>query len=114
MAEDAAGDMGQITKMLQAFDRIVVRTWVQPAVVPTFGIADPISGVWRMPRDQEVGQDLPEGDRNDDELYVDEIDLEDKMFTFNYVVGGDPDLATFRTQFGQSLEGLSAGQGVEL
>ncbi len=55
-----------------------------------------------------VWEDIPADERDADTLYTDEVSMEDKMFIFNWVVGGTTDLERFRQQFGQSLDGLSA------
>lgn len=41
-------------------------------------------------------------------IYADMVDLIDKMFIFNYVVGGSSDLETFRSGLDQSLGGVEA------
>ena len=48
----------------------------------------------------EAGVVIPMGDpRRDDEiLYIDEVDFNDKMYIFNFAVGGPADLAQFRTE----------------
>jgi len=91
--EAFAEDPEKVREMLLIFDRVTIRVWMEPKVLP-------------VPED--------EADRDEDQLYVDEIDLADKIFTFNYLSGGDPDLASFRQQFGAALEDLSAGEGVAL
>lgn len=45
-------------------------------------------------------------------IYADMIDLTDKMFLFQYVVGGTRDLESFRTELNEVLGGLGAEQGV--
>jgi hypothetical protein len=44
-------------------------------------------------------------------IYVDEVDLEDKMFLMNYVVGGSRDLAQFRAATQEALGGVHDGEG---
>lgn len=51
--------------------------------------------------------------RDPDALYADEISMEDKLFVFNYAVGGTGDLERFRQQHAKSVAGLSAGEDVE-
>jgi hypothetical protein len=41
-------------------------------------------------------------------IYTDSIGLEDKMYIFQFVVGGVTDLETFRSEFGETLGGLEA------
>jgi hypothetical protein len=53
-------------------------------------------------------EDIPKEDRNPDFLYTDEVDLEDQMFIFQYVVGGSADLVEFRQQLGESMGSVAA------
>lgn len=53
----------------------------------------------------------PEGDeeREPGKLYADDVDIEDKMFVFNWAVGGTADLAQFRKESEGLMGNLSAG-----
>lgn len=51
--------------------------------------------------------------RDPDRLYVDELDLNDKMFVFQWVVGGTRDLERFREETSALVEDLSDGEGDE-
>lgn len=55
----------------------------------------------------------PEGElRDDDVLYVDEVDLDDKMFLFNWAVGGTADAERFREESNVAVEHLRSGSDV--
>ncbi len=43
-----------------------------------------------------VWEDIPDDERNPEALYSDEVEFEDQMFIFQFVVGGSKDLAGFR------------------
>jgi hypothetical protein len=45
-------------------------------------------------------------------VYADMVGVEDKMFIFNYVVGGTRDLETFRSGLEESMGGVETGEGV--
>jgi hypothetical protein len=47
-------------------------------------------------------------------VYADMVGLEDKMFIFNFVVGGTRDLESFRGGLDVAVGGLEAGEGVPL
>lgn len=51
--------------------------------------------------------------RKDGVVYSDMIDITDKMFIFNYVVGGTRDLESFRDGLERHLGGLESGEGVQ-
>lgn len=46
-------------------------------------------------------------------VYTDMVDLQDKMFIFNFAVGGTRDLESFRGGLDAAVGGLEAGQGVQ-
>lgn len=81
IAKLAAGDEA-ITEMIAMVDNVIVFVAIEPRVYP-----------------------LPSGDEEKDDnlLYVDEIDEEDKMFIFQYVTGGTKDIAQFREEATKSL-----------
>lgn len=66
--------------------------------------------------DEETGKPLvyPDGKpvfvpRDAALIYADEVDLEDKLFIFNWALGGTADLKSFRTEHAQLMGDLSAG-----
>lgn len=64
--------------------------------------------VFAIPTDPKGNQMLAEY-READKLYVDEVDVDDKMFIFNYAVGGPSDVASFRKEFAATMDDLQAG-----
>lgn len=50
--------------------------------------------------------------RDKDTLYVDEVDIDDKMFIFQFAVGGTKDLEQFRAQKAGDVVALPAGKVV--
>lgn len=79
------GDMGKLNELMQVFDRITATVIVEPKV-------------YMAPED--------DADRDEELLYADEVDMEDKTFIFQWAVGGDKDLERFRSEFGSSLGSL--------
>jgi hypothetical protein len=83
---------GDIHSMLKMVDGVVLMAVIEPALQP-------------VPGDHE--------ERSDDLLYVDEVDLEDKMFVMQFVLGGTRDLERFRKEQEATVGGLgSLTQGV--
>ena len=67
-------------KLMQVFDMadaIVIKTVIEPPVAP-------------VPAEGEA--------RSEDVLYVDEVDVEDKMFIMQFAMGGTRDLERFRSE----------------
>lgn len=58
----------------------------------------------------------PESDseRDPETLYADDVDLDDKMFIFQFVVGGTRDIEQFRKQSEELLGGIPTVQNVSL
>lgn len=83
--QEAFGDMNKLTEMFDVFDRICLAVVKEPQVLPA-------------PEN--------EADRDEDLLYIDEVDQEDKMFIFQWAVGGDRDIDTFRAESGLGVGSL--------
>jgi len=78
--------------MVKLFDSVTVYVVQQPTVHPA-------------PK--------PGEEREEDLLYVDEVDLSDKMFIFNFAVGGTRSLEGFREELGERMELLLPVSGDE-
>lgn len=87
LANDVLDNPELLDDMMTMVDTIVVECVMQPKVYPV-----PTQG---RPREPEF-------------LYVDEIDLEDRMFIFNWTVGGSSDLERFREEQGTALATVHA------
>jgi len=85
------GDPEKIAEIFVAVDHVTVDCVVQPEVHP-------------VPVDEK--------DRDPDLLYVDEVDFDDKMFIFNFAVGGSKDLDRFRNSVADGVESLQASKPV--
>lgn len=89
--DEMKGDPEKLVQILQLVDNILVYCVVEPPVSTV-----PEGGVTRDP----------------EQLYADEVDMEDKMFIFQFAVGGTKDLETFREQSTAGVESLSAKSAV--
>lgn len=92
MVEDETGkvDIEQVREMYEMVNTVVVASVVNPKVHP-------------------VPEDMDE--RDDDLLYVDEVEDEDKMFIFQWAIGGTDDIASFREQASADLVAVAQSQG---
>lgn len=59
----------------------------------------------------EVGDEITEDRKDDDTLYVDELDEEDRMFIFQWVIGGTDDIARFREEASTDLASVAEVAG---
>ena len=84
---DMPADPKMLDEMMDLMDAVTIYCVLEPKVSPT-----PAEGAIR---DEET-------------LYVDEVDFNDKLFIFQFAVGGTSDLEKFREGLGEHLEDLSA------
>lgn len=79
-------DMDKVADMMNMVDELVVASVANPQV-------------HSIPEDED--------DRDDELLYVDEMDEEDKLFIFQWVIGGTSDLEQFRGELVTTLESVA-------
>lgn len=89
--DDIKADPDRVMDMIRMADACTVYCVIEPKVAPAPG----------------AGQD-----RDPDVLYVDEVDLDDKMFIMNFAVGGTRDLEPFREKVARGVESVSPGEAV--
>jgi len=120
MAPDAvkklANDSRVIQDMMAMVNSAVVSCVVQPKISPaplavrTIKSEDAPDVVEEyIVLSGQVGVDADGNgvERDPKKMYVDELDMNDKMFLFNWVMGGSKDIERFRTQSAAALESLS-------
>lgn len=114
LAEEAMADPAKIADMIALTDAIVVNCVIEPQVAPVPLYTAKHSEEGKCLKKQ-IGTKIPFGSehRDIDVLYVDEIVSEDKMYIFQFAVGGTRDLEKFRSESAATLESVAAGAGVE-
>jgi len=102
-------DSAMITDIMGMVDSVTIFCVVEPVVyaIPIFTVEQAESGECDS---SQVGQDMPPSLRDPDRLYVDEVDIEDKMYIFNLAGGGTADLTQFRTQLEAGVGAIRDGQ----
>lgn len=88
--EDGQINMDMVRDMYAMVNRVVCEVSVEPKVHPA--------------PENEV-------DRDDDILYVDELEETDKMFLFQWITGGTEDVATFLEEANSDMATLAESQG---
>ncbi len=100
-------DPAQLQEIFLAFDKILVMCVVEPKCrLHLFTPQDALEGLCEEDR---VGEEIPDDERDDEIVYSDEVDQEDKIFIFNYVVGGSKDLERFRQESSAAVAHMDAG-----
>lgn len=89
-------DPKQLAKVFEIVDKITEHMVIQPKVRRPVRKAVDEQG-------NEVETLLKFEEREDDVVYTDRIDAMDKMFIFQYAVGGDTDVESFRERFKQGM-----------
>jgi hypothetical protein len=84
--------------MMNMVDAVVCDVMIDPKVIPAPDNEEPRS------------EENPKG-RSATLLHVDEMDEEDRMFVFNFAVGGTRDLETFRKGQNSNVERILAQSG---
>lgn len=115
MMEKFMKEENAIENIFRAFDRVTAMCVIEPKCL------------WHLrPKINEDGSDvlddsgkpiyeeIPEKERDEDILYTDEIDIDDKTFIFNFVVGGTRDVEQFRLQYGDAMATVQPSEDVEL
>jgi len=85
-------DSKGLAEAMKLVDRVVVHVVVKPELTPE---PDQLT-------ERQIGK-----------IYPSSVGMEDKMFIFNWAVGGTRDLATFRQQLETNVESLADGEDVD-
>ena len=112
--KELATDPVAALKTQEMLDRALVMTVVEPKVHMPPGCAE--CGMWLNFNDddrhnrksEKFEHDFEQEELDEDLLYADEVDLVDKMFLFQWSVGGRADLNSFREQYAESLERMAS------
>lgn len=104
-AKAALANPKDLAKLMTSVDRITAMAVLEPKVLLAIeNVAEE--------GEPDKWEDIPDDERDEDALYTDEVDLEDKMFIFQFCVGGTSDLDRFRAEFGASLGAMGDGQSL--
>lgn len=125
--KEMVDDPEQLVATMQTFDRVLSYVMVEPEcrlrpecvamILSDDGESDVECGLpWHDPIHQVAGTPnrhvCKTGEREPNVLYVDMVTMEDKLFVFQWALGGTSDLEQFRQELGANVESLANGQGV--
>lgn len=107
-AESLLNDPEAFGKVVMVVDRIMPHVLISPTVKLHFeDVPKPGPG-------QKSTRRLGEGERDPDQAYTDQIPMEDKMFLFNWAVGGTADAERFRRESDDIVADVEDGGDVPL
>lgn len=117
-----ADDPEKLASALETIDRVLCKVMVMPTVMmpPACDVAvdDGYCGEYANTSVHQTPtrsghHEYREGPRDPSVLYADVVDLQDKMFIFQWSVGGTGELESFRQELQGSVESLQNGQDVQ-
>lgn len=118
MAEDPV----QLSAALEMFDRVLVAAVILPEISMPPACDIEVEGevcgdyantdVHKTPHKSGHHQ-YHEGQRDPDVLYADEVEFQDKVFIFQWCLGGTSDLERFRSEQAKRMESVSDGSNVQ-
>lgn len=114
--KELVNDVKALAQTEDMMDRALVMTVLEPRVKMPPGCAE--CGQYlnlnddniHNPNSEKFGHDYIQSEREGDVVYADEVDMEDKVFLFQWSVGGGTDLQSFREGYRQSVEAVRALQ----
>lgn len=87
-AIDLSENPEMLTEILEGMDKALLEIVVEPSVA-----------YHKRPTESGDWETIPEEERDlENFVYTDEVDMDDKMFLFNFAVGGTRDLESFREE----------------
>jgi len=107
-----AKDPKQLAAALETFDRALVYCVVEPVVemAPVCTVcAEPASAASHISRQDAEYHRYSSPERDDDVLYADQVDMEDKQFIFQWAVGGTADVERFRRELAANVGSVATG-----
>lgn len=108
-AQSMMKDPTALKKIILLVDRALPTIVVEPRVLSHVEIVTEADKADDMPETRSI----PKEDREEGVVYTDQIGLEDKMYLFNYAVGGTRDLERFRSESASDVAGMAASEGVQ-
>ena len=116
VASQVQDNPDMIKAMFKMIDSIVVHCVVEPRVQPVPVVTADVPGAWTdqaLFLSYKVGEVIPPHLRPDDDaLYVDYVDMSDRMFIFNYAVSGVTDFESFREEQNAVLASVLSSEDV--
>lgn len=124
-----AEDPEQLIATMQTFDRVLAYVMVEPEcrlrpdcvamILSDDGESDVMCDLpWHDPIHQVAGTPNRHvcqiGERDPNVLYVDQVSMEDKVFVFQWALGGTSNLEQFRKEHRANVESVANGQGVRV
>lgn len=103
VVKNVLADPAKLAELFDSIDKIVPLVVAEPTVRnhkrPVFDAQEKPTGTFET---------IPDDERDEDVVYTDVVDLEDKMFIFQFTVGGTREVEDFRAELGSTVADVSA------
>lgn len=109
-AKEIMKDPAKLESMMESVDKIVMYVVVKPEVLPTVVTQEMVNDETNEWTSKDLGAEIEYKDRLPGAVYVDYIDIDDKMFIMNFAVGGTRDFESFRKESQAAVGGLPDGE----
>lgn len=100
-------DPANLLTIMQLVDRITAYMIIQPKV-------ENVAIEFEDDEGKKKWRNRTEDEREEGVVYTDAIEITDRMFLFQFAVGGSTDLATFRERFATALGSMEAQPDVQV
>lgn len=98
-----AEDPSRMNSILELMDNVVQYCVLQPPVYDKYEEVVDEEG-------KTIRRLIPQGARDPDKMYIDDVDPEDKVFIMQWASGGSSDLVKFRRELGADMAAVFGGQ----
>lgn len=108
-------DENALVDIFASFDKVAAMCVIEPKVM--YHLRPVVDGSGNTRKDtkgRDVLEEIPAEERDEDIVYTDDVDMDDKTFIFNFVVGGSSDLEQFRNEYGDALADVQSREDVEV
>lgn len=105
VVHDMIGDPAKLAKLFDAVDKVLPIVVAQP---PVLNHKRPVLDESGVPVSLAATEVIPEEQRVDGFVYTDTVELEDKMFIFQFTVGGTKEVAEFRSELSATVADVPA------
>lgn len=110
-AETIMKDPAKFTEMLETVDKIVLHVVTQPKLLSDKVAVMDEDDIQVIDADgKPLFRDITDEERDPEAVYIDYVDLMDRMYIMNFAVGGSADLVDFREKAQNAVGGVPAGE----
>lgn len=112
-AQKIMDDPEKFNTMMETVDKIVMHVVTDPKLVPNAVSQAMIDADGSELTSADLGRELEPEERDPELVYIDYVDMMDRMFIMNFAVGGSADLVQFRKETADAVGSVPALEATE-